>query len=447
MLPRSTLPEWAGVLLIAGGLLVALALVQLARRHFALSAEISRKLMHVTLGLGALCYPLLFHSVWPPFVLAALTMGVLVALRLAPRGSGAGGVVHGVTRRSEGDLYFPLAAAAVFALARGNLVLFAVPIATLTLADSVAALVGTRYGQMRYETVDEQEVKSAEGSIAFFLVAFFSAHVPLLLLSTIGRAEALLLAATFAFLVMLLEAVAWRGLDNLFIPIGGMLLLRRYMPMNANGLATALIVTVSMFILVLSLRRRRTLSDGAMLLVVLLAYAAWTVGGWRWVVPPLALFVSYTILWPRAEQLRTRPHRVAAVLAVPAAALMWLIASRALHRVDLFFPYTLTIAANLAFIGVTWFRVRRPAVGAVRSVMVASLAAWSTEFGPYLLADPQGGDTLFRVTCALPLLILGAAAYTVFVPKPTASDDRPHPWLRQAVTGLATAGLGLLCIR
>ena len=40
---------------------------------------------------------------------------------------------------------------------------------------------------------------------------------------------------------MLLEGSAWRGLDNLFIPIGGYFLLHAYVPMDVAMLASRLL--------------------------------------------------------------------------------------------------------------------------------------------------------------------------------------------------------------
>ena len=110
--------------------------------------------------------------------------------------------------------------------------LFIVPILILSLADAVSALIGARYGQVRFTGSN----KSLEGSIAFFITAFFSVHVPLVLFGDAGRVETLLISLILAFLVMLLEGCAWRGLDNLFIPIGGFFLLRAYLDMDAAAL-------------------------------------------------------------------------------------------------------------------------------------------------------------------------------------------------------------------
>jgi phytol kinase len=438
----TTTTEWLYAGAIAGSLLVVLVGLRAIGKWKSVDGEVLRKGMHVALGASALTYPWLFRSIAPPLVIAALTLTVLLLLRYAPRARRElGGVVHGVHRSSEGDLWFPVSVATVFWLAAGDTVLYVVPVLTLTIADAFAALVGSRYGRMRYDTM-EGDRKSAEGSIAFFLIAFFATHVPLLVFTTVGRTESLLIGLTFGFLVMLLEAVSWRGLDNLFIPVGGFFLLQSYMPMPARALSVVLVMTIAIFVVVIALRRRRTLSDGAALAAVLIGYLTWTIGGWRWIVPPLVFFLSYTALWPRVELVRSRPHRRSAVLAVPGSALLWLALAHRLGETTAYYAYTLTLAANLGFVGVTWFRVVRPQTRARIAVPTSGIVGWLALLLPYLAVG--GSPAVVRTLIALPVLLAGAAAYVALVP--CGKPGIPHDWTSQATIGLATAALGALCI-
>ena len=58
-----------------------------------------------------------------------------------------------------------------------------------------------------------------------------------------GR-ESLLIAETLALAVMLIEAAAWRGLDNLFVPVGATLMLRALLPLDAETLQVRLYSTI-----------------------------------------------------------------------------------------------------------------------------------------------------------------------------------------------------------
>lgn len=249
---------WIAVAGLAALLLTMLAALGAVRGR--MDAEVSRKAAHVGLGLALAALPWLLREVEQVVVLVSLAVVVLLAIRLVPglrRRYGC--VVHGVRRSGHGDLYFPVAALLLFVAAEGDHVLYAVPMFTLTVADALAALVGVRYGRTRYETADGR--KSLEGSFAFFGAAFLSSHVPILVLTDIGRPESLLVGLCFATLVMLLEAVSWRGLDNLLIPLGGFLILRELLALDLASLAllaSAVVVATVMAFLPIALRRRRT---------------------------------------------------------------------------------------------------------------------------------------------------------------------------------------------
>jgi phytol kinase len=138
-----------------------------------LGPELSRKAVHVGMGLVCLSFPWIFRESWPVIVLAALAIIGLATVRVIPfLRKDVGAVLGGVERESLGEFYFPLAVAAVFLLAGGDALLYMIPILTLAVADSVGALVGVRYGFARYRT--DEGLKSAEGSVAFFIAAFLS---------------------------------------------------------------------------------------------------------------------------------------------------------------------------------------------------------------------------------------------------------------------------------
>ena len=173
-------------------------------------------------------------------------------------GCGFGDVIHGVGRESLGEVYFPLATGVLFVLAEGNPLLFCLPVLILALADAAAALVGRRYGRTRYATLEGR--KSVEGSLACFAVACLSTDLVLRLWAGTGRTESLLVALVLGLQVTLLEAIAWRGLDNLFIPVGAFLLLKTLLTLDMAWLLAHLGVSVAMVMLFGLSAYRRTLS-------------------------------------------------------------------------------------------------------------------------------------------------------------------------------------------
>jgi len=224
------------------------------RKRLLLNPEWSRKLLHTGGGLMALGLPWLFQSAGPVLILcAASLLGLLAVKRIPMLRHRLGGVVDGVDRESHGDLYFVSATGLLFLIAGGDALLFSVPMAILTFADSAAALVGQRCGRHRFQAGGG--AKTVEGSAAFFITAFFSAQVGLQVLADRGPAATLLLALWLALLLTLVEAAAGRGTDNFFIPITGCLLLRVDLGCPASLLMLHLINAVSACALAVLIRR------------------------------------------------------------------------------------------------------------------------------------------------------------------------------------------------
>jgi phytol kinase len=286
-------------------------------------------------------------------------------------------------------------------------------------------------------------MKSVEGSLAFFIVAFMSTGAPLLLFTNTGRIEAVLIGLTFGVLVMLLEAIAWRGLDNLFIPFGGFLLLRAFLVLDAPALIARFLATVALLVLVITFRRKRTLDDYALVAGVLVGYVAWSAGGWRWLVPPCVLFAAYTVLWPRRAQLRERPHDMIAVFSVTATGMLWLLLSMVLRRSELYYPYTLAYSANLCFIGITWYRNMRRSASLFGAVGVSALVAWAAFFVPYVAVVGLTEISVLESSLGLVPLLLGGLAFSIAVPDDRRRPSAEYPWTTQALVGLASSALGL----
>lgn len=211
---------WLGMGLVLTLLTFGVAALHLYQRRCRPSPERVRKLFHVTSGAVGLSLPFLFHAVWPVALLGGIVLLGLLAMRWsAGLRDGIGSVIHGIERRSLGDLCFPVGVLVVFALAGNSGLRFAVPVLVLTLADPAAALVGLRYGRHRYRIIGDP--KTLEGSAAFFTVAFGCAAIPLVGVG--GQLPSLAAIAAFALALTMVEALAPRGLDNALIPIAGVL--------------------------------------------------------------------------------------------------------------------------------------------------------------------------------------------------------------------------------
>ena len=433
-LTPAVLPPWAGIAAVLAALALSMVALRRAQVRRRVTAEGARKGLHVTMSAVALALPWLFDAVWPVLTLAALAVAAMLAVRWVPAlRDDVGGVLHAVDRPSVGDLCFPVAIAALYVLAAGSPVLYAVPILLLGLADPAAALIGTRHGLSPYAT--DEGVKSREGSAAFAFVAFLCVHVPLLAFTPVGRPESLWIAAIVAVLATIVEAVSWRGLDNLFVPLGAYAVLLRLLTFPAPLLAGHFAVLLALLAVAAALRRETTVGGAGVFGAALVGYLAWALGGTAWLLSPALVFVLYARIWPASREADglphdpdRRPHTAHNVFSVASVGVVWLLAAGALD-VELLFPYALAWGATLAFMGVERMREARPrwTVGAL-----AWRAAWratAVAVGPVLLvvwlrvgADriagapavgtPAPGDPvgLTAAYVALGLVATGAAA-------------------------------------
>ena len=254
-MPATVNPIAAMALLLGafGGMMAGLLA---CRRRWRLHPEVVRKLLHVGMGLAALSLPWLFEHAWPVIALTGVFVLLLIALRVLPiLRVHFGSVIHGVERKSPGEIYFALGVGALFLCSLDDPLLFSIPMLILTLADAAAGLTGLYYGRLHYAAAAEE--KSIEGSSAFFMTAFLITQTALLLFTEIGRVETLLIALTAGLSLTLLEAVAGNGLDNLLIPLAAFLLLKTCLDMDAPELAACFGVSLVLTVFMLFWLRRR----------------------------------------------------------------------------------------------------------------------------------------------------------------------------------------------
>ena len=213
------------------GLLALMEAVQGMGERRGWSPEVRRKLIHVATGLFAILLPLLLHDRWPMVALVALGLVVLAFLRLPGMSTSLGAAVHGVQRRSYGEIFLTLAVGFVFLRSEGQPILYALPLAVIALSDSAAALAGSAYGKRVFQVDDG--TKSVEGVTVFFVVTWLVASTMLLLMTDVPRVNVVVLSMSIAAFAAIVEMDSWNGLDNLFVPVGVHLALQGLMGVDA----------------------------------------------------------------------------------------------------------------------------------------------------------------------------------------------------------------------
>ena len=429
---------WAGIALAMGAFLLLLSLLKVYSIVASPPAEVLRKLLHTGSGLLTLSFPFLFRDVWPVLLLTGATLVLIATVKFLPWWRRRlGDVVDGVERTTLGELYFPISVAVVFWLAHDESpLLFAIPILVLTFADATSALVGMRYGMSRYVGAS----KSLEGSVAFVVVAFFCVHVPLLLWTSVGRLESLLIAATLSLIVMLLEGSAWRGLDNLFVPIGGYFLLRTFVTLDAPALLLRFLVTTALVLFVVASRHRTTLEDDSLVAGAFLCYVTWALMGWQWLVPPIVVFVGYAWVAPSTTENSRKIHDVPAVLSVWAAALAWLALASATLDHGLLFPFSVVFATHLAMFGISRLASHFRAAPLSTLLVRAIALSWAIVFAPFLFTQGLSRQIAVLSVAAVAAIAVGTVMFVRVQPAIRSLPISRSRWIRQA----ACAGVASL---
>jgi phytol kinase len=435
--------EWLGVLAV---LLVVVALFGGLRLYQLLAnpaPEHVRELFHACGGLFGLPLPWIFDSLIPVLLLGVLIIAAFIAMRFIGRlRGGVGQVLFAVKRESIGELCYIASMVLLFWFSRGDKLLYTVPLLMLALADTAAALVGEEYGKLQIHASGGP--KSIEGAIAFFFTAFFCVHVPVLLWGGTGRVESLLIAVNLSIMVMLAEAAAWWGLDNLIVPLWGYLLLQSQIGMDAAALSSDLVFVLSLAAIMWMWRNRTTLADDTLFGAALWGYVVWSVGGWRWALPPLLQLLSYATVTIQVPQNHLRMFRFPVVLAQIAGSVFWLLVYRESGEAWAFYPFVACYAANVAIIGLLRHKFAAPDVRWYR-VLSANVAKGMIVAVPSILfMDGVTMNALFDLTACLAVVLAATALFYRLQPAlSTFPVDGPR-WIRQAVIVAWTSVIALL---
>lgn len=434
----------AGMAIVLGALGVLMLGVRAAQRRGIVGPEMSRKLVHMGMGTICLALPWLFSSPAPVWVLAGLAAAGLAAVRLVPALQAQfGSVLGGVNRRSWGELYFPIGVAIVFHLARGEPLFFVLPIAVLAYADAAGALVGRRWGRTHYEAVES--TKTVEGSGAVLIVTWACVTAGMFVFAAVPMVQCWLAGLSLGLFAMLVEAVSWRGLDNLLLPLAVFAQLEVVARFAATDLALRVVVLAAMALFMLTWRRRSLLDDSARLGAALAAYLFWAIGGWHWLVAPALLMFSYVRLMPTIPGGPDR-HNLVAIICIASAGLPWMVGHARTPDPVWFWLFTLGLATQQAIIAVVRFSQGRPhwrpwqwwAIALVQACVVQGLGFWAVGG-----AESLSGVALGAGAAGVALML---ALFMRWEPKLSLPDDLNVRWWKQGLTAVAASLAGLVAL-
>ena len=187
------------------------------RKH-RVHGELSRKFVHITVGSFVATWP--FFVGWGQIQLLSLAFLIVVSVSKYLKVFQA---IHSVQRPTWGELFFALAVG-LTTLVHQNKYLFAAALLHMSLADGLAAIVGTRYGQRStYHLAGH--AKSLAGTATFIIVS-------LVILAVYGLVAGVTLqpyvSLAIAFSTAAVENIGVLGLDNLLVPLLVALTLNNY---------------------------------------------------------------------------------------------------------------------------------------------------------------------------------------------------------------------------
>ncbi len=320
------------------------------RRLIPANTEISRKTVHLLGGLTALSFPYLFASHWTVLLLSLSFCGIV----LVTKRKGILKSVHDVERKSYGGIYYPAAVYLLFLLSADKPVIYFVSILVMAISDTMAALVGGKYGAIKFDV--EGNLKSLEGSIAFFFVAFLCIHLPLLLLTGTGRLESVLIAFIIALLVTGFEAISLSGSDNIIVPLGTYFILTKFIRQPANVVIWQAEILLMLIIagLIMYVRPRLFRASG-LIAMIMLNYAALSLCNYYWFLPLFMAQIMYYLLilsfvhYEGKDKVVSFQVKVMLYIGIIPTFLLFAANTKKDHMV-LYLPYLTSITAQLAII-------------------------------------------------------------------------------------------------
>ncbi len=195
------------------------------RRAGIISPMISRKFLHAMIGNLPLIMPYFTETIYPFLVAAPFIMVTFLATPYSPiqnfldRLGNLGELTE--VGHTTGTLMYAISYTLLAYLYGASPYIVAAGIFPMAYGDSSAALIGMKYGSIKFRVFEE---KSVQGSIGMFMGSLVSLTLGMAYFSgiygfTLGSQMVPIISV--AIVTTIIEAICPRGLDNIFVPILG----------------------------------------------------------------------------------------------------------------------------------------------------------------------------------------------------------------------------------
>ncbi len=253
---------------------------EILHRKKLISAEISRKIVHI--GVGSLIffsYPFL-SSATPVIILSSIFIFINALTLILGVFKG----MEGVDRESIGTVLYPLSVLIItIAFFRDKLIYFT-SLSALFYGDALAAIVGKEWPLKVFHS--DRGSKSLSGSMVLGLTVY-------LILTVFFKID-LFTALFFSILAMALEAGFYGGVDNLTLPLGLAFFLFYF---ERSGLSANFVYgfVLALILALISIYMKFLTFDGSVV-TFLIGTLIFSIGGLKWGLPIITFFITSSIL-------------------------------------------------------------------------------------------------------------------------------------------------------
>jgi len=253
----------------------------------------------------------------------------------------------------------------------------------------------------------------------------------------------MVIGAAIGLFSLILEAISWHGLDNIFLPLAAYAQITVYLETPLTSLEMRLAVLLGLTAIALVWRRGQIIDDSARLGAALALYFFWAVGGWVWLIAPVVLLFSYVRLMPCGPGGVPR-HNLVAIICVSSAGLVWCIAQAFAPHPQWLWLFTVGLATHQAMIAIVrfsqghpgWPRVRWWAIGVTHAVGLQGLAFYVVDRGQTVSA--------MAIAAGAGCVAAAAAGFVLFERRLEEPADLSARWWKQGAAAVLASSFGLL---
>ena len=291
------LSDWVHLILLFIVIIFLIVISEIARKYLHWPQEVTRKMVHISVGILLLSTPLLLETALPLLTIAAFfTVFNFIAIKqnLLPG-------IH-IDRNNYGTVYYALSFfILIFLFWDGYKIVIIASMMVMAVGDAMAAIIAKKVRRPHiYHLVHDP--KSREGSFSMFLVSVLVILITFLLYpASLGNHDfSVLQMLVFSILTAVVataaEALGDHGNDNLTVPLLSAVvlyfLLSQEVSQQYQFILGMILGGVTIF---LSYRAKLLTASGAVS-AFLLATIIFGFGGWKWTLPILTFFVSSSLL-------------------------------------------------------------------------------------------------------------------------------------------------------